>query len=279
MDHPYWAGYRNGMRRLADAYGMTLTIMEAGNDNKVQMDQVEQAIRIRPDMVIITPVDSNGAVPMLKRLYEEGIPTIASNLIPVEEGMKYVIAWTGPDDWGQFRMLAREFAEKMNSTGSYCVIRHIAGTSCYLSRTWALVSELKKIAPEMKCLDMQSTDLKTEETKIQVASWLKKYGDELRGIVSPDDSKSQVGIVEALEDAGREDIICVSAGSSRTGLNYIRAGKLHAVTYQSAEADGALPIKIAADWFSGRPIGRPVYYLKKEIITSENVDEFLPAQW
>ncbi len=279
MDHPYWTGYQNGMQRLADAYGMRLTIMEAGNDNKVQMDQVEQAIHIKPDLVIITPVDSNGAVPMLRRLYEEKVPVIASNLIPVDEGMKYVITWTGPDDWGQFRMLAREFARAMNNQGSYCVIRHIAGTSCYLSRTWSLVSELKKVAPQMTCLDMQSTDLKTEETKTQVAAWLKKYGEELKGIASADDSKAQVGIVEALKDAGREDIICVAAGSSRTGLNYIQAGKLHAVTYQSAEADGALPIKIAADWFSGKKIERPIYYIKKQIITRKNVDEFLPAQW
>ena len=84
---------------------------------------------------------------------------------------------------------------------------------------------------------------------------------------------------EALKDAGREDIICVAAGSSRTGLNYIKASMLHAVTYQSAEADGALPIQIAAEWFSGKKIERPVYYLRKKVITKENVEEFLPAQW
>ena len=279
MDHPYWQGYGNGMRRLAEAYGMDLTIMEAGNDNKVQMDQVEQAIGMNPDMVILTPVDSNGVVPMLKRLHDAKIPCIASNLLPVDEGMKYAITWTGPDDWGQFRMLARTLAEHMKGKGNYCVIRHVAGTSCYLSRTWAAVSELKKIAPEMRCLDMQSTDLKTEETKKQVLAWIKKYGDDLTAIVSADDSKAQVGIAEALKDAGREDIVCVAAGSSRTGLEYIKEGKLLAVTYQSAEGDGALPIEIAARWFRGQAIERPVYYLRKVIITRDNVDEFLPAQW
>lgn len=279
MDHPYWKGYGNGMRRLAEAYGFDLTIMEAGNDNKVQMDQVEQALEMRPDMVIITPVDANGVVPMLKRLYDAKMPTIASNLIPVDEGMKYVICWTGPDDWGQFRMLAREFAQRMGNQGGYCVVRHLAGTSCYLSRTWGAVSELKKIAPAMTCLDMQTTDLQAEKTKTQVAAWLKTYGAKLKGIVSADDSKAQVGIVEALKDAGRDDVICVAAGSSRTGLEYIKEGRLYAITYQSAEADGALPIEIAARWFRGEPITRPVYYLQKHIITAKDVDQFLPAQW
>jgi ribose/xylose/arabinose/galactoside ABC-type transport system permease subunit/ABC-type sugar transport system substrate-binding protein len=279
MDHPYWKGYSNGAKRVAEAYGVNLTILEAGNDNKLQAAQVEQVIRLKPDMVILTPVDTKGVVPMLKRLYDEKIPCIASNLLPVDEGMQYVITWTGPDDWGQFRMLAREFAKKMNYEGNYCVVRHIAGTSCYLSRTWAAVSELKKIAPKMTYLDMQSTDLKTEETKTQVAAWLKKYGADLKGIVSADDSKAQVGIAEALKDAGRTDVVCVAAGSSRTGLEYIKAGSLHAITFQSAEADGALPIEIAARWFRGEKIERPVYYLQKHIITAADVDKFLPAQW
>ncbi|MBI2301605.1 MAG: sugar ABC transporter substrate-binding protein, partial [Armatimonadetes bacterium] len=279
MDHPYFTGYCNGMRRVAEAYGIDLTTMEAGNDNKVQADQVEQVIRMKPDLVIVNPVDSNGCVPMLKRLYEAKIPIIASNLLPVDEGMRYVITWTGPDDWGQFRMLAREFAKRMNNQGDYCVIRHVAGTSCYLSRTWGAASELKKIAPQMRCLDMQSTDLKTEETKTQVAAWLKKYGTGLKGIVSADDSKAQVGICEALADAGRTDVVCVSAGASRTGLEYVAKGEVHAITYQSAEGDGALPIEIAARWFGGQTVDRPVYYLAKQVITASNVKEFLPAQW
>jgi ABC-type sugar transport system substrate-binding protein len=88
-----------------------------------------------------------------------------------------------------------------------------------------------------------------------------------------------VGIVEALKDAGRTDVVCVSAGSSRTGLTYLKDGKLHAVTYQSAEADGALPVEIAARWFRGEKIDRPVYYLYKHIITVRDVDQFWPAQW
>ena len=64
------------MDRLAALYGIELRRMEAGNDNKTQMDQVEQAIAMDPDLVILNPVDANGVVPMLKRLYEAGVPTI-----------------------------------------------------------------------------------------------------------------------------------------------------------------------------------------------------------
>ena len=62
-------------------------------------------------------------------------------------------------------------------------------------------------------------------------------------------------------------------------LAAFKAAALHAVTYQSAEADGALPMKLAADWFCGKEIDKPVYYLPKHVITKDDVDQYLPAQW
>jgi len=280
MDHPYTTAYVNGMQKVADAYGINLKVLTADKaDVNVQSRQVDQAINARPDMLIILPVDAVAVVPMLRKLKQAGVPVIASNLIPVDEAMKYVLTWSGPDDWGQFRMLAREFAKRMNYEGGYCIVRHMAGGSCFNSRTWSVVTELKKIAPKMKCLDMQTTQLKAEQTTPVVAGWIAKYGPELKGIVSADDSGAQIGINDACAKAGREDIIRVAAGNSKVGMDFIKAGKLHAITYQNAEADGALPMKLAADWFNGKTDLKPVYYLPKHVITAKDVDKYLPAQW
>ena len=74
--------------------------------------------------------------------------------------------------------------------------------------------------------------------------------------------------------AGREDIVRVGAGSSHKGMLLVKQGGLQAITFQSAQADGALPMKIAADWFNGLAI-QPINYLPRAIITRENVDDFL----
>jgi len=279
MDHPYTTAYTRGMTRVANAYGIDLKTLTAGNaDVNIQSQQVDLCINEKPDLVIIFPVDATAVVPMLRKLNKAGIPVIASNLLPVDEGMKYVLTWTGPDDWGQFRMLARDFAKRMNYEGSYAVVQHMPGGSPFFSRTWSVITELKKIAPKMKCLDMQTTKLEAEKTAEVVSAWLTKYGPELKGIVSADDSGAQIGINDACDKAKRNDVIRIAAGNSKVGMDFIKKGTLHAVTYQSPEADGALPMKIAADWFSGIPIARSVYYLRKEIITKSNFEQF-PAQW
>jgi len=280
MDHPYTTAYVNGMKQVADAYGMKLKVMTAGNaDVSIQSRQVDQAINARPDLVILLPVDAVAVTPMLRKLNQAGVPVIASNLLPVDAAMRYALTWSGPDDWGQFRMLAREFAKRMNYEGGYCIVRHMAGSSCFFSRTFSVVTELKKIAPKMKCLDMQTTMLNSDKTAPVVAGWLAKYGKELKGIVSADDSGAQIGINDACAKAGREDIIRVAAGNSKIGMDFIKAGTLHAITYQNAEADGALPMKLAADWFNGKTDFKNVYYLPKHVITAKDVDDYLPAPW
>jgi ribose transport system substrate-binding protein len=279
IDHPYLTAYTRGQQRVADAYGISLKTMVANNDVNVQAQQTDQAINERPDLVIITPVDATAAVPLVRKLNRAGIPVIASNLLLADQGMKYVLTWTGPDDWGGFRQLAREFAKRMNYEGGYVVVRHVPGTSPYVSRTYAMVTELQRIAPKMQLLDMQTTDLQAEKTLQVVGDWITRFGPRLKGIVSGDDSGAQIGINQAVKNAGREDIVRVAAGNSKIGMDFVAAGELAAITVQSAEADGALPMKLAADWFNGQPIAKPVYYLPKAVITRENVAQYQPAQW
>jgi len=61
-------------------------------------------------------------------------------------------------------------------------------------------------------------------------------------------------------------------------MDLVKAGKLFGITYQTAEGDGALAVKAAADWFNGKG-----YAIRKNlaqhIITQADVDKFYPPQW
>ncbi|MFB3786706.1 MAG: substrate-binding domain-containing protein [bacterium] len=278
IDHPYHTAVARGMEKVAQVYGIQMKYKTANNDINIQNQQVEQVINERPDLVIISPVDAKACTPLFRKLNEAGIPTIAINLLTSPESHKYLLAWTGPDDWQQFRLLTHEFAKRMNYEGGYCIIQHRPGSSPFFSRTWSVITELKKIAPKMKFLAMQTAELESEKAKDIVSGWITRFGSELKGISCADDSGSQVGVNEAVKNANREDIIRIAAGNSKVGMDFVKEGRLHAITYQSPEADGAIPMKLAADWFYGKPI-EPIRYLPIAIITLENVEQFLPAQW
>jgi ABC-type sugar transport system substrate-binding protein len=272
--HPYHAAYEKGMNKIAEAFGISLKTYASEFFSGIQEKQVIMAINEKPDMIIISPDDPAKCIESCKKINKAGIPVILSNVIPADdEGYKYIICWTGPDDWGQCRILAKKFAEFMNYKGNYCCIRHFKGTSNYIARTYSFITELKKIAPEMKCLDMKSADMDGQKSKEIVLEWSNKFG-----IISADDSQSLIGANNAIAQENREDIIRVGVCHSKTGLDGVKSGKINALTFQSAEGDGALAIEAAINWFNGLDI-IPIKYLLIDVITMENIDSFYPAQW
>ena len=277
-DHPYWTAYVNGFKVMARAYQMKVKIYNGNWNMDLQAQQTDQAINEMPDMIIFAPVDATACTPLLRRINKAGIPCITSNTIPCDKAMKYCLAWTGPDDWGQFRMLAQTFADALDKKGGYAIVRHMPGSSPFFARTYAPITELAEYAPEMKMLVMDTANLEAEGTMQLVSAWLIKYGEELKGLVLAGDGFSMTGALEAVKKSGRKDIVIVAAGNSKTGMDSIKAGDALAITYQSAEGDGAIAVHVAAEWFEGKKL-EPVRYLPKHIITQADVDDFMPAQW
>jgi len=276
-DHPYHTSYKSGCAKVAKAFGVALDSLNANYSSELQAKQVDQAIREKPDLIIVTPTSVKESTNWFKKINAKNIPVIGSNTTPNDEGFEYIAGWTGPDDWGQFRLLAREFASRMGNKGGYGIVRHAVGNSNYFSRTWSIITELKKIAPEMECLAME-TAIKEDETRKLVGSWLQKYGTKIKGLCFSDPADGAKGLCKAVRDAGRSDIVVVSSGNSAVTQDLVKSGQIHAITYQSAEADGALAMEMAIDWFNGMEI-EPIRYLPMKIITAQNVADFYPAQW
>ncbi len=111
-----------------------------------------------------------------------------------------------------------------------------------------------------------------------VSDWLTKYGTDLKGICAADDSGQALGIMQALEKAGRTDVVVVAAGNSKQGMDLVKAGKLYGITYQTAEGDGALSAQTAADWFNGKGFAIRKN-LAQHVITAADVAKFYPPQW
>ncbi|MDF1567553.1 MAG: helix-turn-helix domain-containing protein [Spirochaetaceae bacterium] len=269
--HPYAEEFRRGMEDAARRVGMDLRVYSSPWDPEDQKHEVERALSWEPHLVIIWIESLRGGSQLIETIYQAGIPVVAANAPPDEAGLRHVLAWTGPDDWAQFRRLSGRFAELMGFRGGYAIVCHMKDTPTFFARSWSVVTELKETASEMELLAMASTDLDEEKTYRQVKVWLDEFGSRLQGVVSADDERTQLGINRALDEAGRADIIRVANGSTPTGIRLIREGGVDAITFQLAEQDGALPVKLAADWFSGLEIP-PIRHLPVRILDAENID-------
>lgn len=283
-DHPWTTACSNGAKKVADAYGMDLKILSPNWDLAVQNQMIDQSINERPDMILIIPLDATTAIQQARRINQSGVPFIFFNTLPTAEAMNYAITWTGPDDFGQMRKLAKVFADEMRRRNpgakelGIAYVQHAPGGSPYFARSYGPLSELAGYAPEVVTLDMQAPGFEADRTMQLVSDWLTRFGPRLKGIFAADDSAQALGIIEALKKAGRSDIVVVAAGNSKIGMDMVTDGSLFAITYQTAEGDGALAVQTAADWFNGKelPNRRDI---PQHIITKADVADFYPPQW
>ncbi len=277
-EHPYYTAYASGAQMMAANYQMELKILWPNWDLNTQNQMIDQAINEKPDLIILLPLDVKAAVNQYKKINEAGIPVIAAHQLTDEEGLKYALCWTGPDEWAPRRVLSEMIAEELDSKGGYAIMSHNPGGSTYYSRGYGYVSTLSEIAPDMKLLDLQSPGFDAEKAKQLALDWIKKYGDELKCIIAADDGAQLIGIMEACDQTGRDDIVLVAAGNSKTGMDNVKTGRVLGINYESPSACAATAIRTAADYFNGKTIPSAVY-LPAVIITPDNVDEFYPAQW
>jgi len=283
-DHPWTTACTTGAKKVADAYHMTLKVLSPNWDLAVQNQMIDQAINERPDAILLIPLDAKTAIQQARRINQAGIPLFFFNTLSENEAMSYSVTWTGPDDFGQMRLLARTFADELRRRNpgakeiGVAYVQHAPGGSPYFARCWGPISELSTYAPEIKTLDKQAPGFDADKTMQLVSDWLTRFGTNLKGVFAADDSAQALGIAEALKKAGRSDVVVVAAGNSKIGMDMVKDGRLFAITYQTAEGDGALAVKTAADWFNGLKI-EPRRNLPQHIITAKDVGGFYPPQW
>jgi ribose transport system substrate-binding protein len=286
-DHPWTTACILGGQKVADAYQMEFKALSPNWVKDVQDQMIDQAINEKPDMILLIPLDAKGAVQQARKINAAGIPLHIFNMLPDAAALNYSLGWTGPDDFGQFRLLARAWADELKKrnpgakTIGVAYVQHAPGGSPYFARSFGPISELSTYAPQIKTLAASSPTPATFDanTTMQLVSdWITRFGKDLKGICASDDSAQALGIFQALEKAGRTDIVVVAAGNSKQGMDLVKEGKLFGITYQTAEGDGALSVQTAADWFNGKKVAIR-QNLAQHIITKADVAGFYPPQW
>jgi len=276
--HAWTTCFEEAFKTACEAVGMTCEIYDPNWDQSTQDGYVDQAINEQPDAIVVIPVSADHAAQQFKKITDAGIPAFCVNTLPEASAMNYIMAFTGPNDWYQMRLLADELGEKLGGKGGVAYITHNVGGSPYYARCFGPMSELGLKYPEIKHLDVQSPGFEAPAVKQVVSDWITKYGDELNAIVLADDSDQAIGAVEACKAAGREDIVIIAAGLSKQGAELIQAGNLYGASYQSCQGDAGLAVRTVAEFFNGEDIAR-VSYIATDVVTAENVESFLPCQW
>ncbi len=162
-------------------------------------------------------------------------------------------------------------AEAINGKGKIAVLMGKLDNEGAIKRTEG-VEEVSSKYPDIEIVDKQTGEWQRTEGMTITEDWLNRFGDELTAIAANNDDMA-LGAIQALTDAGREDILVVGVDATPDGLAALAAGDMAATVFQDADGQGGGAVETAYKAVMGEELDQ-VIMVPFKLVTPENIGEF-----
>lgn len=283
--YPYPAAAAMNFEKMCEEKGWEYTVLDGNADATLMCKNIEQAITMDPDVIVVMPVDNVMEAESVKLAYEAGIPVVFDTGRPADGYEQYGNCYNGVDDVMAGQVAARMMDELLGGQGKIVKVTGIPGQLTTEDRNTGFAQEMESRGSKIEIIGENSGEW-SKETAYQVMSdFLTRFGDEIDGVWAHDDEQA-AGAAQAIQDAGYDldDFVVIGVGGSATGLQYIDDGLLDGTTYQSPSATMSLTIEaveyiLENDLKAGEALDPYWRWIELPAVTAANVDEFLPGEW
>jgi ABC-type sugar transport system substrate-binding protein len=274
---PFYSNLIKGARETADKLGVSLDIQSGNGELATEVAVVQQFMAKHVDMILVTPSDAKGIVPVVRQATAAGIPVMAvNNRVDTSTGAK-VVTYVGVDDVNFGRQQGELLASAVGSHGKVAYIMGKLGTSAQIDRRAGLIEALKKY-PDIQILQAQSADWDNAKALAVTQDYLSRYP---KGSLDAIICQGPEGVTGAsfAKQSGRTDVKFILGDYPADVRNAILSGTVYGTVDQDPMPQGVHAIEDAVKWLDGKTseVPMPNHYLELPIVTKDNVDKFPPA--
>jgi ribose transport system substrate-binding protein len=235
-------------------YELLAVGMQNETDFESQINAVENFITQGVDAIVVAPADSRAMVRPLKKAMEAGIVVVNFDVSLDEEAKKQQgveLAFVGPDNRGGAKLAGDALGKKLGEGGKVVIIEGNPGADNATQRRLGFEDSVAEYKLEL--LDSRTAHWETEEANQVFATMLTAHPD-IQGVMAANDSMA-IGVVKALESAGRTDIEVVGFDNIPAVGPMIADGRMLATVDQFGTDMAANAIDLALDVVSsGEPL-------------------------
>ena len=280
-DHGWLAAITANAEEEAERYDdVEFVLLEGTNDSAAQVSQVEQLIAEDPDVLIILPHEGEPLTPVALEAMEAGIPVVNVDREFSTEGAYRT--WIGGDNYGIGVSAANYLAEQLDCQGNVAEIQGVAGISVTEQRSAGFADTIEQLCGDgIRIVAQQPADF-LPDRGLEVMETILQAEPDLDAVYTHDDDMA-MGVVSAIENAGREDeMILTGAGGSREAMEMIQDGGLYSATFLYNPSMSASAVRVARLIALGQGFEELVepgvpsrIELPASTVTADNVDDYL----
>jgi ribose transport system substrate-binding protein len=243
-DHGWLAAITENARNEAEELGdVELILLEGTNDSAAQVSQVEQLIAEEPDVLVILPHEGGPLTPIAIEAMNAGIPVV--NVDREFESKTAYRTWIGGDNYGIGVSAGNYFAEELDCEGQVVEIQGLAGISVTEQRTAGFADTIQELCGDgIEVVAQQPADFVPDKGLTVMETILQQH-DDIDAVYTHDDDMA-MGVVSAIQNAGREDeMFLTGAGGSTDAMDLISEGGLYRATFLYNPSMSASAIRVA----------------------------------
>ncbi|HEX6358434.1 substrate-binding domain-containing protein [Actinophytocola sp.] len=281
-DHGWIAAITKNAQAQAETFSdVTLKATEGTNDVNLQISQVETLINDKVDVLVILPHDGKALTATAQDAVDAGIPVI--NLDRIFDSPLAYRTWIGGDNYRMGVNAGNYIAEQMKAKNiSNPIIGEVAGIDSLpltQERSQGFKDALTKAGFSLGPRVAAAFTVESGET--QTANLL-QGASKLDALWNHDDDQG-IGVMAAIESAGRSEFLMVGGAGSRDMMDLIKADNTvikATVLYSPSMASSAISLARLLGQAKGMadlaeheiPASITTY---SAVVTKENVDQYL----
>lgn len=238
----------------------------------IQINCANDCITKGCDYVFIAPCEASASDPAVVQMAEAGIKVIVFNS-KTDSTDDVAFLYSGSDDVQAGEIMANWVVENCPEGGKYVHCMGIIGNSAQIQRGEGIENVMKD-HPEFEKTSDEDTQWDGAKAATAAENALAQYGDELVAVICDNDDMSSAA-QNAVNSAGRSDIICVGVDGNEQPLKMVKAGDLKATVLQDGVGQLEAGIAAMVDDINGKAPAQKEIMIDFVLVTAENVDEYL----
>ncbi|WP_164670520.1 substrate-binding domain-containing protein [Virgibacillus doumboii] len=243
-------------------------VMTNASDPNTQANDVDDLISQGVDAIVMLPIESAALSPVGKKVKEAGIPLVIVDRELENDAATVVVKG---DNKGIGVNAGKYFVENLSEGAK--VVEITGPPNSVTEQRGAGFEEAMKNAEGIEVVASQSGDF-SKETSLEVMSNILTAQPQIDAVFTQDDGMA-LGVVQAIKEAGRDDIQFVTgAGGAKGVFESIKDDGLISATFLYSPTMVRDGVKIAAKLAQGEEPGETMVVKEATKVTKENVDEY-----
>ncbi len=262
QNNPFFVTLVEGAQEAADAAGVSLTVVDAGDDVTKQVSDIEDLISKDISVLIVNPVDSDAVTGAVEAAKAKGVKVISVDRAVNGVEIDCQIA---SDNVAGAELATQYIVDTLGEGVKVAELVGVSGASAAIDRSQGFhnVADAK-----LDVVASQTADFDRTKGMSVMENMLQANGD-IVGVFAANDEMA-LGAVEAISGAGK-DILVVGFDATDDAIEAIKAGRMGATIAQQPKLIGSTAIENALKLIGGESIPKTIP-VEVTLITKDNAN-------